>query len=275
MQHTNIALRISLGFALLAFLLPFASVSVFMFGSQSASGLSMAFGGENMNGGRRPPELLILLPLILLVLAFVLSLGKKPLGRWIGAIPLVPFLIFSLLVSHSGGNGFAELRWGLGIYFSLLASLAASIIGFMGRVLPNNQTPFAHSHTSNSLETLPPDAKDPKMIQKVLNARRLMVVSVILLLVNFFVGLFGESSLVAFVTVSLALAAIVIGITAFLRVSAVLGYEITTRVVVSILIILPLINLITLIVLVVKVSSHLKSLGLHVGLFDTRTADFS
>ncbi len=235
----------------------------------------MAFGGENMNGGRRPPEPLIWLPLILLVLAFVLSLGKKPLGRWIGVMPLVPFLIFSLLVSQSGGNGFAELRWSLGIYFSLLASLAASIIGFIGRVLPEDRNSLTHTQTVNSSGDSPLDGKDPAAIQRVLSGRRLMVISVLLLLLNFFASLLGENSVVTAVSVVSALTAIAIGITAFLRVSGVLQYEITTRVVVSILIILPAINLITLIVLIVKVSGYLKSLGLQVGLFDAQTADFS
>lgn len=228
-----------------------------------------------MNGGPRPPEPLVLLPLILLVLAFVLSLGKKPIGRWIGILPLIPFLIFSLMVSQSAGDGFAQLRWSLGIYFSLLASLAASVIGFAGRVFPGDQNLTAQNPTSNAWGTSPLNAEDPGAIQKLLSGRMLMAVSIILLLVNFLASLFEGNSFAALISIVSVLAAIVIGITAYLRVSTVLQHEITTRIVVSILMVLPLANLITLIILLVKISGHLKSAGCQAGIFSGQLAHLS
>jgi hypothetical protein len=228
-----------------------------------------------MNGGPRPPNPLFMLPLILLVLAFVLSLGKKPVGRWIGILPLVPFLIFALMVSQSAGDGFAQLRWGLGIYFSLLASLAASVIGFAGRVFPGNKNLAAQNPTHSAWGTLPLNPEDPGAIQKLLSGRMLMAVSIILLAVNFLAGFFQGNSFADLISIVSMLTAIVIGIVAYLRISTVLQHEISTRIVVSILIALPLANLITLIVLAVKISGYLKSVGCQAGIFGAQMAQIS
>lgn len=227
-----------------------------------------------MSGGERPAMSFILIPLAVLLLAFVLSLSKKPLGRWIGALPLVPVLIFSLLVSNSGGNGFAELRWGLGLYFSLLASLAASILGFMGQILPDNQKLLAQDQTSNAPEGLAWKT-DLASVEKVITGHKLIIVAVILLLINFVASIFAESSLGKTVMVGSMLAAIVVGISAFLRVGAALRYEMTTRVAILILIICPLINLITLTVLAIRIAVDLKSIGIQVGLFGANRASSS
>jgi len=274
MQQNNIALRVSLGFALLAYLLPFASVSAFLLGSQSLSGLALAFGGENMSGGQRPPFPFVVFPLVLLIVAFLLSLSKKPLGRWIGAIPLVPVLIFSLLASNSGGNGFTELRWGLGLYSSLLASLAASIQGFMGRIAPKDES-LGSSQSANGPQANPFTPEDQVAVNKVLSGYKLIIAAIGLLLVNVIAGLSGDSGLVVAISLISMLTAIVIGIFAIFRVGAVLRYEIPIRVVVTFLIILPLINLITLIVLAVKIAKHLRSIGIKVDWLGARKADMS
>ncbi len=275
MQKTNIALRISLGFALLAFLLPFAWGSIYPFGSKSFSGLAFAFGGKDMFGGQSQPIPSILWSFLLLVITFLLSLCKRPLGRWIGVIPLVPVLIFSDLASNSGGDGYIQLRWGLGLYASLLASLAASILGFMGRSAPEHQQMLVQDQLVNAPKDSPLNVKDQAGVKKVLRGYKLIIVAIVLLLIVVVFELFGANKLVPTVTLMTGLAAIGIGIFAFLRVAAVLHYEIPIRVVVSILILLPLINIITLIVLAIKIGIHLQSIGIQISLLGAKKADIS
>lgn len=155
MKNSNLALRISLGFALFAFLLPFYQVSVAFVGAQFLSGLGAAFGGQDPFGGNRAPLPPVFLSLLLLVVAFAFSLRRKPLGRWIGILPLIA--LFFLAQSFVGVENFmasVQPRWGL--LFATLCSLVAAVFGFIGRTPASGassaQTNSAKTHDSERVE---------------------------------------------------------------------------------------------------------------------------
>ena len=152
MKHSNIGLRVSLGFALFAFLLPFISVSAFLLGSQSVSGLSLALGGQDMSGGTRGPYAFALLPLLCLIAAFAVSLRRKLVGRWIGVLPLIPVFFFSILLAAPQGNGFVATQWAFGLQLCLVASLIAAALGFIGR------QPVSHPAVAGVTAVEPPDS---------------------------------------------------------------------------------------------------------------------
>ena len=133
MKTSNNYLRIAFGIALFSYLLPFVQASVQMLGSQTYSGFQLAFGGsDSIGGGTRPPDGEIGLPLLFLIVAFLFSLRKKPLGRWIGILPIMSVFFFSKLFGEDG-NGFVGLQWRIGLFLCFWVSLAAAIIGFIGR----------------------------------------------------------------------------------------------------------------------------------------------
>jgi hypothetical protein len=259
MQHSNIGLRIALGLALLSFFLPFVTISTFLVGTESWSGLSMAFEASE-----------ITFVLIVLIVAFILSFNKKPLGRWIGTLPLLSALI--LLHSESNpswGNGFTQIRLGVGLHFCLLASIAALILGFMGESSQKLNSLFMSSKLSLKKD-LPLDVENQAAVAKVLNGHKLIVLAIVLLLVSL-VSLVVDDKQVSIVS---WWAAVVIGIFALLRVGAILRYEVPTLIVVSICILLPLFNLFTLTVLAIKIGLILKSNGIQVGSFKVKSKEF-
>lgn len=251
MQQSNIRLRLALGIALFAFLLPFFTVSsflgTFLSKSESFSGITLTIKGVAP----------LPFTLFALIIAFVLSFNKNPLGRWIGVFPLLAFASLAWS-SKSGGNGFIEVSASLGYYLCLLASLVASILGFV-RESNHKLNSLLTRFTLSPKEELPFNVEDKGEVAKILKGYRLILLALVL---TFIGAVAGDKDVFAYTW----LAVIVIGVFAFLKVGAVLRYEVPTRIVVSICILLPWINLFTLTVLAIKIGLLLKSNGVRVKL---------
>jgi hypothetical protein len=137
MKNINPGFRIASGFALISFLFPFYKIAI-LYASESVSGLKAAFGGKVLGEDIEPLGMFI--PLLFLLISFVISFRKKPTGKWVGVFPLLSFLFLaSNFQSASFPFGSVEPQWGL--VFAILASLVASVLGFLGKTPGLPDTP--------------------------------------------------------------------------------------------------------------------------------------
>lgn len=249
-KHTNIPLRVVLGLALLSYLLPFATLRVFLVGTESVSGLSLLFEESNVT-----------VIFFVLLITFVLSFCKQPLGKWIVGLPLLAVLILFRVVSNStSGSGVFEVSLGAGIYCCLFASLAATILGFKGGTGKLSKLVTILNNPSSKGKPL--SVEDPAVVAKLLTRFKWLVFSIAALLLAFILSEVG-----GIITLFSWVVATVFAVVAFLRLAAVLQYEIPTRIAISLCILFPLINVITLAVLAVRIGSLLKSNGVQINLF--------
>jgi hypothetical protein len=136
MKNSNLALRISLGALIFSFLLPFYQLGMIFEGALTLSGFASAFGADFGGGKEWPGHGPLGLGFILGLVAFLICMRKKPIGRWIGILPLGSFwFLFNNI--EEGGNVLVSLKPLLGIYLATLSALVAAVIGFIGRTIPS------------------------------------------------------------------------------------------------------------------------------------------
>jgi hypothetical protein len=136
-MKTNSTLRTAFGVTLFCFFLPFAKISVSLVGGVTLNGWNLAFGSNLPGIGSMPPDGPTALCLIVLLVGFLLTLvKKKPIGRWIGILPLITVLKFASIFGADQNNIVFSMKFLFGAYLVFWLSLALAIIGFRGREEP-------------------------------------------------------------------------------------------------------------------------------------------
>jgi hypothetical protein len=109
-----------------------------MIGGITLNGWSFAFGSSRSPfDGPIPPDGPTALSLLVLIVGFAISMiKKKPIGKWIGILPLIVTLKLSTVFGGNQETMMFSIKFLIGAYLIFWVSLATAIIGFIGREQP-------------------------------------------------------------------------------------------------------------------------------------------